>query len=202
MAEKPILFNTAMTQAILDGRKTTTRRIIKPQMPENVIKTCEVDPLGYMSYQTSDTYLGGWRNTKAPYAVGDTLWVRETWQNIPDDDGNNFIYLADEDNTPFCKDDDGNPIYLKWRPSIHMPREAARLFLRVTDVRVERIQDISYEDCMKEGIKQISGSGLYDCGLDKYYSNSKQAFEKLWENLYHNWSNNPWVWVIHFERIR
>src|SRR5690554_1117458 len=134
---KPILFNTEMVKAIMDGRKTQTRRIVKPQLHQKVIKICEVDPLGYMSYQVDDRYLDGWRSAKASYCKGDILWVRETWGKK---DGH-YFYKAGHELLV-----DGEPLINRWHPSIHMPREAARIFLRVTNVRVERLHEITEED--------------------------------------------------------
>ncbi len=145
---KPILFNTEMVRAILDGRKSVTRRVIKPQPPEN---------FDYMVYsRTSHKYLRfGFKNSgalwkrKLPYCPGDILYVRETWAHPSQHEiergvyKNMYLYKADYPFQPFAWD--------RWRPSIHMPKEAARLFLRVTGVRVERLWDITEEQAEKEG---------------------------------------------------
>jgi len=187
---KPILFNTDMVKAILDGKKTVTRRLVKPQLPDNTIEIREIDPLGYLFFQTSDSYLGGYRNRKAPYKSGDILYVRETWcygaetieclldKNIKDD---SYYYRAD-----------GNISELtKWHPSIHMPKEAARIFLKVTNVRVERLQDITEEQAIKEGVTK-----LYDYLSPEEY--------KTWSDVactgrsQSNWGYTNHLWHGHF----
>lgn len=131
MATKPILFNTQMVRAILDGRKTCTRRIVKPQ------------PTAHYGVQC----------IKPPYQPGDILYVRETWSLRFD--GEKYFYRADKNTSREEKRLlDYNDV--KWRPSIHMPKEAARIWLKVTNVRVERLQDISGEDLIKEGIDFFS----------------------------------------------
>ena len=224
---KPILFNTEMVQAILDGRKTVTRRLVKPQLYGNVIKTENVDPLGYLLYQTDEKYLGGYRNRKSQYAPGDILYVRETWC----ESRNKYYYKADKKCmgcdemgtclpkgtpvTPVCELCEYSFDSYKWHPSLHMPKEAARIFLRVTGVRAERLQDITEGQAINEGTP-------YElCGGWKPTFNNPDSggpepdfikgFSKLWnstipvkppEKLYQfGWKANPWVWVIEFERI-
>lgn len=168
MAERPIIFSTPMVQAILDGRKTQTRRVIKPQPIE---KTCfgicegsthkaNIGKVGFGEENEVRSYI------KTPYQPDDVLWVRETWCQLYELDGNDqaientekYYYAADGCNpTPFnhFPDEDGyngDRGCPRWKPSIHMPRAAARIFLRVKDVRVERVQDISVEDVWREGI--------------------------------------------------
>lgn len=197
MTIKPILFNTEMVQAIIDGRKTQTRRIIKPQ-PTNP----RWNNIGWLGWE--DDY--GYR-MKHPCEAGDILWVRETWDNIPVSPGGHirmggrYYYKADDDLRP------GAWKVGKWRPSIHMPKEAARIFLRVTDVRVERLQDISVEDCKREGIWDD-----YKTPTKKWHDNLAEmayprCFAKLWDSTIkpsdrdcYGWEANPWVRVIEFER--
>jgi len=130
MATKGILFNTAMVRAILDGRKTVTRRVIKDNVKERW-DSC------FWDCERSNKY--------APYQPGDILWVRETWQCINPYSDKEYVYKATCDKDYAV--DIGN-----WCPSIHMPREAARIFLRVTDVRAERLQEITIEDVWHEGV--------------------------------------------------
>lgn len=197
MAAKPILFNTEMVKAILDGRKTQTRRIIKDLY---------FNPL-----------ISGDLKWHAPVNSGDILWVRETWAisrrillNVDPDTGARHWSAWSEDNprryiyrAGYTYMDDPGPV--RWHPSIHMPREAARIFLRVTDVRHEQLQDITLEDCHKEGVDQsyirheISGEVKNDF--------SQEAFITLWDSTIKKadlqkcgWDANPWVWVIEFER--
>lgn len=198
---KPILFNTEMVQAILEGRKTVTRRVIKPQPIAGIRKSVFV-PSGIED--------GHGREIKLLYKVGDILYVRETWQLLPSGFDEIppeywYIYKATDELSDECT---------RWRPSIHMPKKAARIFLKVTDVRVERLQDITDEDCIAEGIKpvRVPGSTNYReerefqiaCGIATI-----EKYEELWDStikkqdLYkYGWEGNPWVWVIEFERVR
>lgn len=194
---KPILFNTAMVQAILDGRKTVTRRAIKPQ-PTTVHggkKGCV--PLAF--------YFDCNHWVKPPYQVGDVLWVRETWWDQTDRDEYGcdtvvgYTYKADF-SEEFVKEH-------RWRPSIHMPKEAARIFLKVTDVRVERLQDITLAGCISEGI-----SDDYNATSEKHHEALAERaypviFSELWDSTIKNkkleffgWDANPWVFVYEFER--
>jgi len=199
---KPIIFSTPMVQAILAGRKTQTRRVLKPQPVIDahgmwLWKDCQWmdDGLGFPASGIEDY---------APYKPGDILWVRETWQHVMDDfdkciEGTGEYYYAADGEPGFTYWVDPHTGEHKermpWRPSIHMPREAARLFLRVTDVRAERVQDISEEDAKAEGVTAINNS---QCGY-------RGAFRELWNTLNakrgFDWYTNSWVWVIRFERL-
>lgn len=176
MAEKPILFNTEMVKAILDGRKTQTRRVIR--FPEGT--TGRLPEGGARDYVY---YLGGIK--RPPYQPGDILWVRETWAKMP----YGYVYRADDEAPEGWDSAD------RWRPSIHMPRKAARLFLLVENVRIERLQDMTDDDAVAEGF-----SGLMTPPL--------AWFADLWSRTVkpadlprYGWSANPWVWVIEFERL-
>ena len=187
-----------MVQAILAGKKTQTRRVIKPRYDNSVFEFykdifCEAEPPtpsvklpnGMMRHKVR-----AFVPCKQRYAVGDILWVRETWspnifspaaRHIPEN--TKFVYKADAYR--------GNPFYdyvTQWKPSIHMPKAAARLFLRVTRVRVERIRDIVPNDVMAEG-------GFYNLS----------QFKDLWNIINakggFGWEDNPWVWVYEFERV-
>lgn len=173
MGVRPIIFSTPMVRAILDGNKTMTRRVIKPQ-PRKML--------------SGNLYFNGHPESLilqyAPYRVGDTLWVRETWMEI----NGGVVHKANPDALEFFE---AAHIAVKWRPSIHMPKAAARIFLRVTDVHVERLQDITGAGIVCEGI--VSGS--------------RREFRFLWDSLrkpadlkQYGWDANPWVWVISFER--
>ena len=200
MAIKPILFNTEMVRAILDGRKSCTRRVIKPQPDEK-----HTYPLGFVTDSTEkkevgcfgfgiDEYGGSIQYVKPPYryAPGDILYVRETWcddrQFTHDSTPGRYFYKASESEN------------FKWKPSIHMPKEAARIWLKVTDVRVERLQDITSEQIYKEGVEVEEPHVLN--GEEKRY-----AFSSLWNSTVkksdidrYGWDASPWVWVIEFER--
>lgn len=194
MNVKPILFNTAMVKAILEGRKTQTRRIIKPQ-PTNP----RWNNVGWLGWDDGHGY-----RMKPPCMAGDVLWVRETWCDpYPENPLVPFAYKAD---FPMYWDADqtehGDPIIIaaeemKWKPSIHMPKEAARIFLKVKDVRIEKLWAMDEEAAIAEGFEDSPA------GTDS----PLQRFSELWDKTikrddlrefgYHA---DPWVWVIEFER--
>lgn len=220
---KPILFNTSMVRAIIDGEKTCTRRIIKKEIPGGY------KPLGFVLYPTDDKELGnlvfGGKGAnvyyaKPPYKVGDILYVRETfrWQLVGEFDSWGDCNWDDEvveykaSVNEFLEEygeylDREEYESTRWIPSIHMPKELARIFLKVTSVRAERLKDITDEGCYQEGISstsfcdeaehiQIAGIGLND-------SLERAAFGLLWNSTVkedkYSWEGNPWVWVIEFE---
>lgn len=205
MAIKPILFNTEMVRAILDGRKTCTRRLVKPQPDEK-----HTYPLGFVTDSTEkkevgcfgfgiDEYGGSIQYAKPPYgyAPGDILYVRETWHKGLE----RYIYRADYSNTEkFYRG--GKEIEMKWHPSIHMPKEAARIWLRVTDVRVERLQEISAESALAEGAdKYICTNGELNeiMTITSFIGIWNSTIKKSDLDRY-GWDANPYVWVIEFER--
>ena len=214
---KPILFNTEMVRAILDGRKTVTRRIVKFIDGKNPNWTGYIKD-GLTLYNGTNEPC----NKKPPFKKGDYLYVRETW-NISNmwSCGNKvtFIYRGDkseEDSVMTISVSDeafdkyGEMIYSdrpEWRPSIHMPKEAARIFLRVNDVRAERLQDMKFEDCLNEGaFVYLCVDGYFD--RDIVEPEAKKKFGTLWDSTIkkqdlnkYGWYANPWVWVIEFERI-
>lgn len=187
---KPILFNTEMVRAILDGRKSCTRWLVKFLLGENPKWTGYIKD-GLMLYNgRSEPCI-----RTQPYQSGDILYVRETWCKGLE----RYIYRADySDTEKFYQD--GKEINMKWQPSLHMPKEAARIFLRVTNVRVERLQEITSEQICKEGVEVEDPYVLN--GEEKRY-----AFSNLWNSTIkesdldrYGWNANPWVWVIEFER--
>lgn len=203
MAIKPILFHTEMVRAILDGRKTYTRRLVKFLPGENSQWTGYIKD-GLMLYNG--------RNEpcirKAPYQPSDTLYVRETWKKAP----NGYYYYEDWQRGDIAD-------ITKWHPSIHMPKEAARIWLKVTNVRVERLHEMKPVDVIKEGaypdcwdcLNTYGESGSQCCyGTEEQCSQCDEVmmeWEKLWastikkSNLNHyGWDANPWVWIIEFER--
>ena len=208
MKERPILFSAPMVRAILDGRKTMTRRVIKKQpldiLPMNVPNQwCALDEWG------EDGNKGSIRACR--FGVpGDQLWVRETF-GIFDRAGNEraIAYKADGDDGPATwvevpKDkyfkDDYFPADERWRPSIHMPRWASRITLEITEVRVERLQEISVEDCQREGISDSAMGGKVQEGYVP-----QTAFSDLWDSINGKrapWASNPWVWALTFKRVR
>lgn len=234
--EKPILFNAEMVRAVLDGRKTQTRRVVKPQ-PEKQTEWFKYLEEG--KYISMNHILGIGNPTsignaiKCPYgSPGDELWVRETWMDagkeIPGSKHGEIWYKANdcEEYAISCEPRECRP---KWKPSIHMPRWASRIQLRVKDVRVERVQDISEEDARSEGVRpnwcgELSGWDPDEHGFmcqegirhwekypesdwdGGYHRTGKEAFESLWDSINEKrgfgWEKNPWVWVVEFERIK
>lgn len=201
---KPILFNTDMVKAILDGRKTVTRRVVKPQPSKDYSSY-----VGYCQDENkcaweSDEYGKGLHWAKSPYKPGDVLYVRETWQKTYINDGTT---CPTEFKYEYKASDEPRTVY-RWLPSIHMPKEAARIFLRVTNVRVERLQEITEEQAVKEGCITFSdkiGNGKFDDVIE-FDLTAKDAFVELWNSTLKKdsgftWAHKPWVWVIEFERI-
>jgi hypothetical protein len=206
MAIKPILFNTEMVRAILDGRKSCTRRIVKPQqlvgllpdkckngVPEEFLKEKRFMFKPYCNMTDIELINTAY---KAPYQRGDILYVRETWCKGLE----RYIYRADySDTEKFYRD--GKEIEMKWHPSLHMPKDAARILLRVTNVRVERLQDITVEDALAEGMdKYIRLNGELD------ENSIITSFIGIWNSTvkksdldFYGWDANPYVWVIEFE---
>jgi hypothetical protein len=199
MSERPILMQGDMVRAILDGRKSMTRRVIKPQPPKDVnylpdLIFYENEPYTWSSLtmeKINKNYCGEWWTAKCPYGVvGDRLWVRETW-SIDEDDQPIIFYRATDHET--C----GNP----YKSSIIMPRWASRILLEVTSVKVERVQDISEEDAEAEGapLDRMIGYGRYG---EKTH---REGFIYLWHSINakrgYGWDVNPWVWVIGFKRV-
>lgn len=201
---KPIIFNTDMVRAILDGRKTVTRRIIKPQplfyTGRNYVFADETCP---KKWEDCDDFVG----KCAPYQVGDILYVRETWgdyRECTEDGGGAYVlYRADyPDGAKQATHPNGIVYELpQWHPSIHMPKEAARIWLKVTDVRVERLQDMcsDYDNFVKEGVKEQYGMRSE---LANWFADIWNATIKEQDLNRYGWDANPWVWVIEFERIR
>lgn len=208
MRERPILFNTEMVQAILDGRKTCTRREIKFS---NGMTGRPIGKAGDSSNPLGVMYPGG---IKRPlYQPGDILYVRETWQKAGQVDefdhiidGTEKYYYAAGPEAP-CFDFWVDPEtgehkdHMPWKPSIHMPKAAARIWLKVTDVRVERLQDITEAGAINEGciddIEYAKGKSARNHFVDIWNSTIKKSDIDIY-----GWSANPWVWVIEFERCK
>nr|DAF23431.1 MAG TPA: ASCH domain protein [Caudoviricetes sp.] len=218
MKERPVIFNSEMVRAILDGRKTQTRRTIANVGSDNCI------PLQKPTKTKDGIYthvMDAPGHDLCPFGrVGDRLWVREAYQgplfNFDQmetylEDTSKFErpefceYRADGGKTPEYYDADDNLRY-GWKPSIHMPRWASRITLEITGVRVERLNDISEEDAKAEGVKP-AGDMLPDYP-DTFltpkgdFATAKVAFQRLWQSIYgeESWAVNPWVWVIEFKR--
>ena len=182
---KPILFNTEMVRAILDGRKTVTRRVIRWDKADNAL-SC---PDRRKNIEIPDD------------KIIDILYVRETWTILPVTPGDNFrpsgvyYYKADGDMRPDRFRDNG------WHPSIHMPKEAARIFLRVQDVHVERVQEITGAECVREGIPQESLNDVVEEFTVGQFADLWDSTVKPSDRALYGWDANPWVWVIDFERM-
>jgi len=228
---KPIIFNGEMVNAILDGRKTMTRRVMKPQPfplgTQTITKICHDEGGGY--YQTWSNDEGSYRPLVdgCPYGIpGEELWVRETWAVNHHYDGlspkmvsvamgGDYAHCIDYRSNDKKKDWSG-----RWRPSIHMPRWASRIQLRITDVRVERVQDISMKEVLDEGVhipmtkegkilERVSGkflpSDYRDVNNYTHEGYIKAQFASLWDSINHGlgygWDTNCWVWIVEFEVV-
>lgn len=189
MKERPILFSTPMVRATLEGRKTQTRRIMKPQPQKNI----------------NFPVVGQYLQKPCPYGVPDDhLWVRETWSPAFKRTKSNsgVIYRADYG---FRKDLSEYYINHKWRPSIFMPRWASRITLENTEVRVQRLQDITEEDAKSEGVKD--NHGVFHQSIQSQIDNVyRRNFAVLWDEINAKrgfpWDSNPWVWAITFKRVK
>lgn len=190
MAEKPMIFNAEMVRAILKGIKTQTRRVLRPQ-PVTPAAHVVIKKDKLVIYERGGKQPGaGDINATLSFPLlygqkGDRLWVRETFRETQEQPG--IMYRADgwEDAIAEYK--------LKWKPSIFMPRKLSRITLEITEVRAERLQQISYEDIRKEGV--LRGARKYE----------KSAFFDLWNKINErrgfSWQSNPWVWVVSFQVI-
>lgn len=204
MQIKPILFNTEMVKAILQGRKTQTRRIITADgwRVNGIPKWARPGGCWFsVNNESTATCL----RILPTINAGDVLWVRETWNGVKTGNpkiGYHTAYLYKADDESENPDD-------KWRPSIHMPKEAARLFLRVASVRYERLKTISDHDVEAEGALPsivMTGENISNAAIK---AARRISFSKLWDATIqkeklclHGWDANPWVWVIEFERIK
>ena len=226
----PILFNTEMVRAILEGRKTATRRVLKPQPIERLAYAFAGYRHGTWGYPNKNAWQFWGESFRQredldeeerkkrwmpPYQVDDILYVRETvWQEYETrldvmtgeicfyDIMNSFRYCA-TDKEP--RNDEGH--HWRKRPSIHMPKEAARIWLKVKRVRVERLQDMTLDDCHKEGINIATEAVTDGETVVNHHDWSLERFETLWDSTVkksdiasYGWDANPWVWVIEFER--
>ena len=213
MKERPILFSGAMVQAILDGRKTQTRRVVNYDLASNL-----EDGWGkeVQKIETDDTPMGGLPVTEwCPYGmVGDRLWVRETFALLSHDATQELNPMKTDDGCLWFRADptdkhvwDCELDKWKWRPSIHMPRWASRITLEITAVRVDRLQDITEADARAEGCNRIE-LGPFEVGgmpVHPMTSTYKEAFKGLWDSINGKrkvctWNDNPWVWVVEFKK--
>ena len=200
MPIKPILFNTEMVRAILDGRKTCTRRICKDANECTVpdMEFYNADRRTYAVHNFVDkehTEQLSTAERTCPICTGDILYVRETWKKAP----NGYYYYEDWQRNDIAD-------VTKWKPSIHMPKEAARIWLKVTDVRVERLHEITEDGAKAEGA--IDNRGFIHSPENEYdrIHTAREHFIRIWNSTIkksdldrHGWDANPWVWVIEFE---
>ncbi|HBY8392741.1 hypothetical protein L1K12_24475 [Klebsiella pneumoniae] len=210
ISERGMIFNAEMVRALLDGRKTQTRRIIKD---------CTVgrDPISKF-IKIGKKFIGCYPEDVpelirecCPYGVpGDRIWVRETWAEAGASAPDLKLYRANyPEHVPSIYENVPPAEEIRWTPSIHMPRTASRILLEITDVRVERLNAISEEDAEAEGIDMealYDSQDCYDCIADHNMTGRPTvtgAFKYLWESIYgeEGWKSNPWVWVIEFKRF-
>lgn len=207
---RPILFNTDMVRAILEGRKSVTRRVMETQPPQGA-------HIGFRDGVWEWFYWvdGERRPVRAPYKVDDYLYVRETWfyemhmeeltagkPELPSGRySHRYVFRASIPSYPVDIGVGGNG----WKPSIHMPKEAARIFLKVTDVRVERLQDMTLDDFLSEGVV-LRPETFND--PENAYRQARNIFSGVWDSTIskkdlkkYGWDASPWVWVIQFKRV-
>ena len=214
--EIPILFNTSMVEAILAGRKSQTRRIIKPQPDDDGLHDHDRFPMSL------ESDLSGWWGTveetgeskefRCPYGYGgapflknDLLWVRETWVNVGHnncqdgrEDFNTVVYKASENGREWEKNMDG----WRWKPNIFLKKDDARIWLEKTKTKVQRLYDISEEDAIAEGVEQNIDGSWHDYLEPRrlWQDSAKASFQSLWIKINgeKSWDANPWLWVNHF----
>lgn len=219
MKERGIIFNGEMVRAILSGRKTQTRREVKFYLEQSEydndlfhiggvtkkrqVVSCksgklEVPAGAYYSLTIERAGV----ISRCPYQVGDRLYVRETFgfeiRSVGGSPHEQLVFQASKPNAVRFTDCNGKEYPVKWTPSIHMPKKYSRIWLEITDIRVERLNDISRADAIKEGATYFSLSERFDVE-----ENAKKWFSDLWQSIYgaESWNANPWVWVIEFRVI-
>ncbi|WFA62457.1 hypothetical protein [Klebsiella pneumoniae] len=206
MKERGMIFNAEMVRALLDGRKTQTRRIIKD---------CTVgrDPISKF-IKIGKKFIGCYPEDVpelirecCPYGVpGDRIWVRETWAEAGASAPDLKLYRANyPEHVPSIYENVPPAEEIRWTPSIHMPRTASRILLEITNVRVERLNSMHDVDAMREGIQNLTTCSHSDFGIPGVVNaqHPVRAFQLLWESIYgtDSWHANPWVWVIDFKRV-
>ncbi|EPY7067884.1 TPA: hypothetical protein MYN16_000807 [Klebsiella pneumoniae] len=209
MKERGMIFNGEMVRAILDGRKTQTRRPIKWKQTRFTEIGEREDGSKWPWSEDAEHACDFWH--PCPFgAVGDRIWVRETWAEAGASAPDLKLYRANyPEHVPSIYENVPPAEEIRWTPSIHMPRTASRILLEITDVRVERLNAISEEDAEAEGIDMealYDSQDCYDCIADHNMTGRPTvtgAFKYLWESIYgeEGWKSNPWVWVIEFKRV-
>ncbi|GKP76762.1 hypothetical protein NUBL8594_11780 [Klebsiella pneumoniae] len=209
MKERGMIFNGEMVRAIIDGRKTQTRRPIKWKQTRFTEIGEREDGSKWPWSEDAEHACDFWH--PCPFgAVGDRIWVRETWAEAGASAPDLKLYRANyPEHVPSIYENVPPAEEIRWTPSIHMPRTASRILLEITDVRVERLNAISEEDAEAEGIDMealYDSQDCYDCIADHNMTGRPTvtgAFKYLWESIYgeEGWKSNPWVWVIEFKRV-
>ncbi|EAB8047266.1 hypothetical protein YU95_002420 [Salmonella enterica subsp. enterica] len=212
MKERGMIFNGEMVRAILEGRKTQTRRPIKWKQTRFTEIGEREDGSNWPWSEDTEKVCDYWH--PCPFgAVGDRIWVRETfgWQIRRDPVGGTGefrVYRATTPDAVRYQTASGEAAPMKWVPSIHMPRRASRITLEITDVRVERLHSISERDALREGLFQLPASGRYCLQPGMQYfgmasHSAKEVYSWLWASIYgeESWNANPWVWVIEYKRV-
>lgn len=212
--ERPILFNAPMVCAILEGRKSVTRRIVKPQYETDVWSVHPAEaprhdrhshdwwlPTGTLPYAALP---------KCPYGKpGERLWVREAFGSQVRRDtcggtGRFTVYRASNPGAIDFKCASGKEYPVKWKPSIHMPRHLSRISVEITDIRVERLQGITTDQALAEGIQPFGDGNGFHLEEGKFYTDHPvESFAGLWQSISgeESWHANPWVWVVEFKRV-
>lgn len=207
MKERGMIFNGEMVRAILDGRKTQTRRIMAPQPADDIERGIFPNP-EVIGWKSSRRHKHG--STTAHFChygkPGDRIWVRETWAEAGASAPDLKLYRANyPEHVPSIYENVPPAEEIRWTPSIHMPRTASRILLEITDVRVERLNSIHDVDAMREGIQNLTTCSHADFGIPGVVNaqHPVRAFQLLWESIYgaDSWRANPWVWVIEFKRV-
>ncbi|NWA68087.1 hypothetical protein [Pseudomonas reactans] len=202
--ERPILFSAPMVRAILEGRKTVTRREVKKQAALDCLAA---------GFEPAFLTLPG-NADLCPYGKpGGRLWVRETWYcNHSEVQKGPYLQPADMADLDQARED-GDLVYAAdglepyeqeqptWKPSIHTPRWVSRILLEITDVRVERLQDISEDQALAEGITKTQDGGYHVENGKHYFASPVDSFASLWSSVGGDWDANPWVWVVEFKRV-
>ena len=214
--QSPILFSTPMVQAILNGTKTMTRRIVTPQ-PEMMPQSFPVPVDEFIKQLKTQTKKGfktlcstgpcnGMVVPECKFGkVGDLIWVREMFCV---GEFSKYYYFKAQDSTYIREYDKPNGT-TKWKPSIHMPKAACRIWLEITSIRIERLNSISESDAIAEGIEESLWDEVNKCRVFKYYglknavTDEKASFKSLWRSIngFESWDKNPFVWVIEFKRV-
>ncbi|MNJ44790.1 hypothetical protein D3C77_398560 [compost metagenome] len=198
--ERPILFNGPMVCAVLDGRKTVTRRALSARSLKEIgcgvqLGECHELPVDGKVHPNDASYYA----ELCPFGLpGDRLWVRETFglqvRRYGGGTGEHIVYRATNPDAIYCRSAEGKEYPVKWKPSIHMPRHSCRILLEITDVRVEPLQHITIGQICKEGLAR----SMYEFIP---VTQAFDAFAELWSSTGGDWDANPWVWVVEFKRI-